>query len=265
LLPGQSLAKLLLVHRQKRHRNLLPKLTTAQILAWADAHHKRTGTWPLDHSGPIRGAPGETWNAVHKALIRGRRGLPGGSSLARFLEKHRGVRNRLSAPRLTIERILRWVDAHHKRTGRWPIQSSGVVPGNPNETWAVVNAALVAGTRGLPRGGSLARLLARHRGVRNVHGLPALSVAQIRSWAQAHERRTGQRPRVKSGAIPEAPGETWAGIDQALRLGRRGLPTGFSLYRLLSGRPAQTKVEEKRPAHRSLPRKNDQGTARRSR
>jgi hypothetical protein len=69
--------------------------------------------------------------------------------------------------------------------------------------------------------------------VRYTRDLPALSLEQICSWAAAHERRTGRRPLVLSGAIPEAPGETWAGINQVLELGRRGLPRGSSLYRLL--------------------------------
>jgi hypothetical protein len=40
---GQSLAKLLLTHRKRRHRKLLPDFSPAQILLWADAHHARTG------------------------------------------------------------------------------------------------------------------------------------------------------------------------------------------------------------------------------
>jgi hypothetical protein len=66
-----------------RHR--LPPLTVEQVLAWADAHHAHTGRWPTAKSGPVEGAPGETWLDVNGALIWGRRGLPRGSSLARLL------------------------------------------------------------------------------------------------------------------------------------------------------------------------------------
>ncbi len=38
--------------------------------------------------------PGETW----AALDQGAHGLPGGSSLARLLEEHRGVRNKALWP-----------------------------------------------------------------------------------------------------------------------------------------------------------------------
>jgi hypothetical protein len=58
-------------------------------------------------------------------------------------------------------------------------------------------------------------------------------VAQVLCWADAHFARTGRWPTQHAGAIPEAPGETWKGVDFALRQGRRGLPPGGSLPRLL--------------------------------
>src|SRR5439155_5918892 len=82
-LPGRSsLAKLLAGRRCVRNHKQLPQLTEEQILAWADAFHRRTGTWPSIHSGPITSAPGETWMAVQMALRNGTRGMVGGSSLA---------------------------------------------------------------------------------------------------------------------------------------------------------------------------------------
>jgi hypothetical protein len=38
---------------------------------------------------------------------------------------------------------------------------------------------------------------------------------------------------VKSGAIIDAPGETWSGVNAALERGNRGLPGGSSLARLI--------------------------------
>jgi hypothetical protein len=66
-----------------------PPLTVEQILAWADAHHTRTGTWPTAWSGSVANAPGETWGALDQSLYHGRRGLPRGGSLARLLARHR--------------------------------------------------------------------------------------------------------------------------------------------------------------------------------
>jgi hypothetical protein len=64
-------------------------LTVEQILAWADAHHARTGRRPHAKSGPVEGAPGEVWDHINAALYDGYRGLPGGDSLARLLNRHR--------------------------------------------------------------------------------------------------------------------------------------------------------------------------------
>src|SRR6185437_11399966 len=117
---GSSLAKLLLEHRQRRHKGLTPRLTTGQILKWADAHHQATGYWPGQASGAVAAAPGETWAAIDMAFHSGRRGLPGGSSLAQLFADERGVRNPANLPPLTKEQILAWADAHHARTGAWP-------------------------------------------------------------------------------------------------------------------------------------------------
>jgi hypothetical protein len=138
------------------------RLTVRLILRWADAHRRRTGRWPHARSGPVAGAPGQTWAAVNRALGRGGRGLPGGSSLARLLEGHRGKRNQAHAPPLDARQILRWADAHFRRTGRWPTFRSGPVEGAPGESWAGVASALYSGRRGLPGGETLARPLRRH-------------------------------------------------------------------------------------------------------
>jgi hypothetical protein len=229
-----SLARLLAEQRQYRNRGGLPPLRKTAILAWADAHHKRTGAWPTSESGPVADAPGETWRAVDQALRVGVRGLPAGSSLAQLLARHRGVRNIQSLPPLTLEQILAWADTHHERTGAWPTNESGPVLGAPGETWKGVAAALAIGRRGLPGGSSLPRLLATHREVRNPRALPPFTVKKILAWARSHRRRTGQWPTRYSGRIVEAPGETWSAVNAALTTGCRGLPAGLSLARLLA-------------------------------
>jgi hypothetical protein len=139
-----------------------PPLTEELILLWADAHRGRTGCWPHARSGRVEGAPGQSWGAVNRALARGGRGLPGGSSLARLLGARRGRRNQAEAPPLTAGQILLWADAHFRRTGHWPAAGSGPVAGAAGESWAAVASALWAGHRGLPGGETLAQLLRRH-------------------------------------------------------------------------------------------------------
>lgn len=227
---GSSLAQLLAQHRQVRNRASVPLLTETQILAWADAHHVRTGHWPTSEAGPIADAPGETWTAVENALKKGGRGLPSGSSLAQLLEKQRRVPNRLNLPRLTVPQILHWARAHHERTGRWPVSTSGPIADAPGERWSAIHTCLRQGNRGLPGGITLARLLAEECGARR-QGKPVrvLTEAQILAWLDAYHERTGRWPSRDAGPIAEVPGETWTGVDQALKKGGRGLPGGSSL------------------------------------
>jgi hypothetical protein len=86
---GSSLAKLLATRRGVRHPKQLPRLTVGRILAWAEAHRRRTRRWPGHGAGAIPEAPGETWNAVGLALKRGTRGLPGGTSLVELFQERR--------------------------------------------------------------------------------------------------------------------------------------------------------------------------------
>jgi hypothetical protein len=234
-LPGNSsLAQLLAAHRGSRHRLSLPRFSVEQILAWADAYFARTGDSPKGESIPIPEAPGETWKAVNMALIKGRRGLPGGSSLAQLLAIERGVRNSSDLSPLTLEQVLEWADAHHICTGEWPNGKMGAIHQVPGETWAGINSALQKGRRGLPGGLTLAQVLAEYRGVRNRKDLPDLTEARILEWADEHHDRTGDWPNVNSGPIVDQPGETWAAVNHALIRGSRGLPTNCSLADLLA-------------------------------
>jgi len=52
-------------------------------------------------------------------------------------------------------------------------------------------------------------------------------------WAKAHYRHTESWPTSKSGPVEDAPGETWANVNWALRDGYRGLPGGQSLSSIL--------------------------------
>jgi hypothetical protein len=230
---GDSLPQLLARERGVRNVGELPDLSEAQILAWARAHHESTGEWPHNQSGPIPGTLGENWRAVERALREGRRGMPGGDSVAKMMARCCGDRNKAGTPRLTIKQVLDWADAHRQRTGQWPRVLSGAVPEAAHETWQRIDTALREGLRGFRRGNSLAGVLAKYRGARNKAQAPPLSPEQILKWADHHFRQTGDWPRYLSGAVLGAPGETWAAINIALQAGLRSLPGGDSLPRLL--------------------------------
>jgi len=231
-----TLARFFKEHRGRYHRLEPPDLTEEHILAWADEWYNRTGEWPGQASGDIPGTGGCTWAAVNCALVAGRGGLPGGTTLARFLYERRGRHDHLYARRLNQKLILAWADRRHERTGQWPTPPSGLIPDSGGLTWRSVDLALRYGRHGLRGGSSLARLLARKRAVFNVLGQAQLTVRQVLVWADQHHRRTGAWPKRNSGPISGTKRETWSHVDQALSLGLRGLPGGSSLARLLKRR-----------------------------
>jgi hypothetical protein len=238
---GQCLGALLVAHRGVRNPRFLPRLTVAQILAWADAYFAAHGRWPGCASGRVEAAPGETWRGIDRALWNGQRGLPGGTTVVRLLIEHGRRRRSGRTAGLTEEQILAWADAHRAATGRWPNAKSGAVAGTRGEMWARISDALRRGTRGLAGGTTLARLLGEQRGVGNHLTQPGLTEEQILAWADAHHAAHGQWPNIASGPVTAAPGETWLRLNAALWFGHRGLPGGGqTLARLLAAhRPVQ--------------------------
>jgi hypothetical protein len=141
-----------------------PDLTTADILAWADAFLESTGDWPRHDSGPIPEAPGETWLLVAAALALGLRGFPPGGSIPRFLDEHRGRYNPKDQ-KFSLKQVLAWADAWYARTGDWPYALSGDIPDSHGVKWLAVDRALHYGRGTLPGGSNLANLRASKRGV----------------------------------------------------------------------------------------------------
>jgi hypothetical protein len=186
---------------RKADRRFKPPLRISQILKWADEYHARTGEWPRKHSGEVRGELFLTWYAIEKALNGGGRGLPAGLSIVKLLWKHRQVRSKTRPPPLTIAQILDWIDRHHARTGCWPDIRAGRVHEAPWENWKQIDLSMSMGRRGLPVGGSLARLLYHDRGVRNENRPPPLTVAQttiapVSGRTQSPDRSSALRART---------------------------------------------------------------------
>ena len=236
---GTTLARFIAETWRVRNRSSpLVEFDLADVLRWCDYHFARTGAWPHVDSGAVAAAPGETWGAINHALSRAVRYMGEPTSLARLLAAHRGVPNIHDQSPLTEEQILAWADLHVVRTGRWPTRTSGADVDAPGENWKNFNYALIRGNRTLTSGSSLARLLAKHRGVRNRRALPPFDVETLLRWADSHRQRTGRWPPVWSGPIVDEPTESWAAVDSAFKQGSRGLAnTGYrSLAHLLDNR-----------------------------
>jgi hypothetical protein len=231
---GSSLARVRAERRAGRRRRSRPELTGPQILDWARTYRARTGRRPTSASGPVDEAPGETWRKIDYALRIGRRGLPGRSCLKVLLAPEFRARAQHQTGELSIPKILAWADAHHDRHGSWPTRVSGTIPEAPAENWKSVGQALMAGWRGLPSGRSLGQVLHVERNLPLAVRSVPLTEASILAWADAHHARTGDWPRVNTGAIPESPGDYWKYVYAALRNGHRGLPGGSSIAKLLA-------------------------------
>src|SRR5260370_41001369 len=118
----------MIVRSARRGEFLMRPLNVTQILVWADVYHTATGKWPTSSGGRIAGTIFETWFQVDTALRKGKRNLPGGSSLAQLLAERRGVRNLLDLPALAEAQILAWAGAHHQRTRACPPSNCRVIP-----------------------------------------------------------------------------------------------------------------------------------------
>jgi hypothetical protein len=213
-----------------------PPLSYYQILAWADAHNARTGRWPTMFSGKVPEANCENWCAIHAALTKGYRGLPGGCTLVQLLANARGVRNKKAPPPLRPRQILNWAYAHRACHGRWPTRTSGEIPGSGGETWACVNRALSLGLRKLRGGTTLSSFLRGRNHIANPERATKLSLAQVLVWADEYFAAHGRWPDINSGAIPKSRGERWRGINLSLTRARRGLPGPTSLAELFAAR-----------------------------
>ena len=155
---GSSLLKLFIKYELKEEK---PDFTEKKIIKLVKAYQRKEGKLPTAQSGEIPGTNGETWNNINHALRgdyrkgkRGRRGLKGGSSLAKFLIKYGFKEEKLD---LTVKKIIKWAKAYQRKEGKLPTAQSGEIPGT-NETWRRINAALVNGHRGLEGGSSLPKL-----------------------------------------------------------------------------------------------------------
>jgi hypothetical protein len=160
-----SLAKVLAKHRHVARHMRVRRLSTEEILKWADAHFERTGRWPRQASGPIPEAPGETWQRVQSALLEGRRGLKGGETLTHFVATRRMLRTKVTLPKLTERQILAWAKAFHDDHGYWPTRTAGLIPHSHGETWGAIENGLKRGGRGLRGRTTLSRLIRTRFGI----------------------------------------------------------------------------------------------------
>lgn len=110
-------------------------MTEEEVLRWMQEFLRDYGQWPTKHRIPpkswkgTRAQWGEAtpyagfplkWKYLDQCLRLGKRGLPGGSSLAKVRERLLG-----GPSKLTQKLIFSWAKEYNKDTGRWPHKNSG--------------------------------------------------------------------------------------------------------------------------------------------
>lgn len=157
---GRTVSKILAPLRAEL--GIDPPLSEAGIVAAAQEFHRLNGRLPNsgDSSQRPPGLPRDTWCILNHALSRGLRGLPGGTTLAKLLAP---LRKELAPTgvQLTEEIIHAAAREYHRTHGRLPTNlSQEDLSGLSGITWLNVEYAARAGSRGLPGGSSLSRMLA---------------------------------------------------------------------------------------------------------
>lgn len=158
---GSSVAKLISSKHEHAHAKNRPELTYDFIIARASEYFDANSKYPAVRSGSVPGGhTGDTWFCYDQALREGLRGLPGGTSLKALFAERLGAVDHLRKPTLAFEHIVDLARQHKSLRGSRPSCASGdVLGGHPGDTWRGYDQALKNGSRGLPKGKSLSKLL----------------------------------------------------------------------------------------------------------
>ena len=206
----------------------LPLIPLDEILNYADLWYEEHGEWPKKSSGLVGDGTELTWNDINNQCSR----KEYNSSLANLLLEKRGVRHHLAQKKLSIELIISWAKHHFQETRSWPTFKSGDVLADPSENWGAIRSNLVNGSRGLPSGLSIEKVLFSELGIVGVRSGKKLTEELIVKLAKAHFKLTKAYPNENSTWVLDG-SDSWAAISAALRDGHRGLEGGKSLAKLL--------------------------------
>jgi hypothetical protein len=232
---GSSLAKFLVEHGFGR--GLTVEIVKAAIVKYRNANGGRNPTVTSGDATPYVGNT-VTWRGVNSSLREGCRGLPGGSSLARFLVEHGFDEDKPDITDAELETACR---AFHTEHGTYPKVDSGDCSryfgwAEGTDTWRNVNACIRNGIRGL---GSLNErslyLFCQRLGIADVK--PKFTDVSLKSACLAYHAEHGTYPKEDSGDCSKHFGwsdgtDTWANVNSSIANGSRGLESlkGSSLY-----------------------------------
>ncbi len=127
-------------------------LTLQWIRKQIHLYFRKTGRWPNTQSGGISGTT-ETWQKVASALWGGLRGIENRTTLRDFVTEISG-----SPRKYTVTQVKAWANKYIASHGKLPSQGSGAVQCE-DVSWQNLDNYLRTGSKGLPKVGSLPKLL----------------------------------------------------------------------------------------------------------
>lgn len=225
--------------------------TARQITLWCQWFYEKEGRWPTIHDARVwEKTAGGTWRRVSRASwwsinyackTDARLKALGGS-----LAKLKRLKGFTAAPR---ERdLVRLIKLYFEKEGRWPSCEDRAVWDRGADgrwrtlpfTWFAINARLRQ-SPSIPSGAATLSHLKR------AHGLQGdLSVRVLKTWLRWFCEKEGRLPQLAERVWLKTPsgrwrrGEGWEALNQACRLGLRGLKPGRGVLALHAvSRPAK--------------------------
>lgn len=185
--------------------------TIEQVKGWVEEYYNRTGKYPSCESGDIIEAD-TTWSKIDKYFIRKSRGLVDYDSLSDFIDKEFNRQKTI----YTIQQVKSWVEEYYNRTGKYPSEHSGNIPGT-DIAWCNISGYFRRQSKGLAGYESLLDFLNKEF----EHKID-YTIEQIKGWVEIYKNRTGKYPGGHSGDICGFD-TTWKKVDDYFRVGSRGL------------------------------------------
>lgn len=227
--------------------------TARQIKLWCKWFYEKEGRWPTIHDqtvwakrggGSWKRVPQASWWSINYACKTDARLKALGGSLAK-------LKRLQSFTALPPEReLVRLIKLYFEKEGRWPTCDDPTVWDKAADgrwikrpwTWFAVNARLGQAPALTSGATTLARLKRKH----GLHG--DLSIKLVKTWLRWFQEREGRVPLLSERVwLKEADGrwrrgEGWEAINQACRLGLRGLKPGRGVLGLTSPSSSRTTI-----------------------
>jgi hypothetical protein len=197
-----------------------PVIDVEQLRQAVDAHRRaHGGRFPRADDGDA--LPGLAWLTIDNRLRAGHCGLPGATSLSKWLDEAYPAERYVAS--YTSASMRAWVAAHREANGgAFPHVASGEIPGT-NRTWMNVNDALRKGQLAFTKCRSLSAWLDDQFPLDRRKKAALITADLILNLVEAYRaEHDGAFPYRESGKVAGM-NMTWTQLDNSLRQGGKSL------------------------------------------